>query len=822
MRNVIRSLFVILASTPFTAQTYVGFSEFGFPNGGAIHIINPSDSSENHVYEIETIGLRKQEKAVLTEVQSNLFYGVHCGSDVKIETGYIFKYNAVTHSTEIVHLFETPYGREPQSGLVLHPNGKLYGTTTAGGNYGKGTIFEYNPTNNAFTVLYHFGVLGTDARNTVEKLIVLPDQKLFGVSSQGGMYNRGALYTYDINTGVYNRVFSFPYGTGIKPIGRLTLKFGKIWSAYQTTDYFAKLYTINYDGSNFQLVANTVDCYQCDGSLNDIQWYGDTLYGIVSHINMSQGGVIKYYPQSNLWFKVHSFISDSTYNTIGIKAMQIGSNNILYGLNDGTPNSTVGMDESFFFRFSLLNDQLIDQRKINPNQLEIPNASITVGNDNRVVFYTDNGIYQHRPNNNSLQRTFRFRNNPIGTSIRSNPVQFNKNIILGSTVHGGQHGNGTVFAYNIENDFVEPLYHFAEVQYDHDKRIFVGDNGNIYFPYHIDNKMGIIELNYWSRNIEHWMSDSIAEHFKWSPIPGFMKDNKIYSSTGIFGVNIGDTYNRVFSFDVNTQQIESIDSIGLTYQSSHLTNGLNDSIIILVDNVEIKSIDRFSHVSNTQMSLTNPSPIHEVIPKSINEAYLVGSHYQNNQNGNVLINWNRLNNSFDTLIFSSDFSIMGAWVNNAFHPDYNEFVYGRVLGEYHEDYDVKWYSYDANDHSFVVLKDLTNTPYLIRSYNRFGIIRLNDKLSAVPELPLFDKNISVKVFPNPANGLVKISNESPFALNILHFVDVNGKQISTFENAIIAPNSSQSVNIEKLDPGVYYLSIEFQSGEVVCKKVIVM
>ena len=45
----------------------------------------------------------------------------------------------------VLHSFNSTDGAIPVAGLIFHAPGKVYGTTTEGGTYGYGTVFELTP-----------------------------------------------------------------------------------------------------------------------------------------------------------------------------------------------------------------------------------------------------------------------------------------------------------------------------------------------------------------------------------------------------------------------------------------------------------------------------------------------------------------------------------------------------------------------------------------------------------------------------------------------------------------------------------------------------
>ena len=89
-------------------------------------------------------------------------------------------------------------GADPQAGLVLDAAGNLYGTTSAGGANGNGTVFELAPPLTkpgkwTETILYSFGG-GTDGVTPVGGVSFDAAGNLYGTTSAGGVYGYGTIF----------------------------------------------------------------------------------------------------------------------------------------------------------------------------------------------------------------------------------------------------------------------------------------------------------------------------------------------------------------------------------------------------------------------------------------------------------------------------------------------------------------------------------------------------------------------------------------------------------------------------------------------------
>lgn len=114
-----------------------------------------------------------------------------CGTVFKL-TPTISRYSSVS----VVHYFEGGGdGANPFAGLVFDDKGALYGTTVRGGYYGYGTVFKLTPSGSGYSesILYSFSG-GKDGANPYDGLILDKKGALYGTASAGGYNGYGTVF----------------------------------------------------------------------------------------------------------------------------------------------------------------------------------------------------------------------------------------------------------------------------------------------------------------------------------------------------------------------------------------------------------------------------------------------------------------------------------------------------------------------------------------------------------------------------------------------------------------------------------------------------
>lgn len=337
--------------------------------------------------------------------------------------------------------FTTPYnfnggsdGANPYAGLILSGS-TLYGTASAGGSLGAGTVFALNIAGTDFTVLHSFTLPDPSGNNSNGAYpyagLILSGNTLFGAANDGGSSGKGTVFAVKTNSSSFTTLHSFSSGSGgAYSSAGLILSGNTLYG----TDYGnlgkGTVFAINTNGTDFtnhyaftpgNLNGNGI-LTNSDGAnphakliLSDNTLYGTTEYGGSS----GKGTVFAINVDGTGFTNLHSFASGA-YNSLGLYTNSDGANpsaglilstNTLYGtayIGGSSGNGTV---------FA-----------INPDGTGFKNLhSFTATPPYPVAQTNSDGA------------------NPTAGLILSG------NTLYGTTAYGGSSGNGTVFSLSLES-----------------------------------------------------------------------------------------------------------------------------------------------------------------------------------------------------------------------------------------------------------------------------------------------------------------------------------------------------------------------------------
>jgi uncharacterized repeat protein (TIGR03803 family) len=144
----------------------------------------------------------------LVQALNGLIYGVTSGGGSG-SVGVLFEYNPTTESfVKRLDFTGVSNGSNPRGSLILASNGKLYGMTYDGGEYGKGVLFEFEPESNTYLKRFDFDntINGT---NPYSSLMLASNGRIYGTTLNGGTNNMGILFEYDPATDRYIKKIDF-------------------------------------------------------------------------------------------------------------------------------------------------------------------------------------------------------------------------------------------------------------------------------------------------------------------------------------------------------------------------------------------------------------------------------------------------------------------------------------------------------------------------------------------------------------------------------------------------------------------------------------
>lgn len=195
---------------------------------------------------------------VIADNSGNLYGDTSCGGTYGKGTAFELVKSSTGYTEQILYNFGSISGdgNEPESSLVMDGAGNLYGTTSYGGSNGLGTVYKLAKSSSGYTeqILHSFGYNGDAVGvNTGANLIVDSSGNLYGTTMGGGVNKYGAVFELTKTSSGYSEqiLYSFSYpgtGTGYQPMGGLLMD--SSGNLYGTTEYGGA----NANGTVYELV----------------------------------------------------------------------------------------------------------------------------------------------------------------------------------------------------------------------------------------------------------------------------------------------------------------------------------------------------------------------------------------------------------------------------------------------------------------------------------------------------------------------------------------------------------------------------------------
>jgi len=217
--------------------------------------------------------------------------------------GTLFEYNISTGMLTTLKNFGLSAGENPVGSLIKAKNNKFYGVTSQGGAFQFGVIFEFDPSDNTLTKLHDFSDNSQHGIDVQTSLVESPNGKLYGTMAQGGNFNKGVLYEFDIATKTFIKKADFSGPNGARPAEQGPLLFVSLQDQNVEFDAITEK---TFGDEPFALSANAssglsnLTYTTSDPSIASIEGNIVTIHsaGIVT-ITATQEGGVHYHPASS-------------------------------------------------------------------------------------------------------------------------------------------------------------------------------------------------------------------------------------------------------------------------------------------------------------------------------------------------------------------------------------------------------------------------------------------------------------------------------------------------------------------------------------------
>lgn len=174
-----------------------------------------------HAFSGNPDGAQPQSGVILDPATNTLYGTTNSGGQFGSGIVYKIQTDGTGYDGSLYQLGSGQADGYSPYGALLLDNGVLYGTCTAGGSAGYGTVFSLGTDGTGFTVLHNFNATPTDG-NDPSAGVILVNGALYGTTSFGGEYGKGTVFKLNPDGTGFTQLYSFQgYPDGSNPLAGL-------------------------------------------------------------------------------------------------------------------------------------------------------------------------------------------------------------------------------------------------------------------------------------------------------------------------------------------------------------------------------------------------------------------------------------------------------------------------------------------------------------------------------------------------------------------------------------------------------------------------
>lgn len=313
--------------------------------------------------------------------------GTNYSEWVGIGYGVIFSLDPGTSNyTVLIDFGMNENGSNVSAGLVKAFNGKLYGMTTYGGSWGVGIIFSFDPVLSVFKKLKDFDII--NGANPLGSLMQASNGKLYGTTVGGGSIDNGTVFSFDPSTLDLVKIKDLDYASGKHPTGSLIqakdgMLYGMIPNGGGVYGGYGVIFSVNPFTSTFKVVKNFDNTNGGNPFGNLVQASDGKLYGMTgSGGSKFWGTIFSFDPSTSTYKKLYDF--DKINGAFPPGSLWQATDGKLYGLTLEGGSSSRGVIFSFdpsSSSFTKLHDNSVRSR-----------GSLMQASDGKLYGMTNSGI----------------------------------------------------------------------------------------------------------------------------------------------------------------------------------------------------------------------------------------------------------------------------------------------------------------------------------------------------------------------------------------------------------------------------------------------